>query len=85
MEIDEQFFEHYSEDYTQGFNHASILADHYPEMLSEIVPENNLDNDYFTGFFDFKNYYRDQQINKDLEELEALRNSNTKDLDRELE
>jgi hypothetical protein len=80
MELQEQ----YIEDFATGFNDAAVLACHAPEILSEIVQDNNPQTDYFEGFFAGKEYYHEQEIQKGLESFSALR-SELMDRDNELE
>ncbi len=65
--------EQYMQDFTQGFNDAAILAVHAPELLSDIVQDNNPVNDYFSGFFAGKDHYQEEEITKEMNELASLR------------
>lgn len=72
-------------EFTQGFNDASILADYAPELLNDISPVHNLQNDYFGGFFSGKAHClaeKDQE--KQIDELQSIRSaSKSKDNERE--
>ena len=73
-------------EYIRGFNAASILADYEPEVLNEIVPDNNPSDNFFDGFFAGKLYYK-QELEQDeqLREFFTIRNStNEREVDKEL-
>lgn len=87
MEIQREIFEEIENvEFTQGFNDASILADYAPELLYDMSPVNNLQNDYFDGFFSGKAHClseKDQE--KQIEELQSIRSAaKSKDNEREL-
>jgi len=63
-------------EYIKGFNHAAILSDLRPELLSDIIPSLNPSNSYFEGFFDAKEQYELNNTVQNLDELENLRQSN---------
>lgn len=63
-----------SRDFVQGFNHCSILAELAPDLLEEISPVNNPQNDYYDGFFSARVQYReDLAIRHEIESLKELR------------
>lgn len=73
-------------EYIRGFNAASILADYEPELLNEIVPDNNPSDNFFDGFFAGKLYYQ-QELEQDeqLRDFFTIRNrTNERDDEREL-
>ena len=63
-----------SRDFVEGFNHCELLADLAPDLLEEISPVNNPQNDYFDGFFAARIHIREEQAQqKEIEELQSLR------------
>jgi hypothetical protein len=71
-------------EFTLGFNHASYLSDYAPEILADIVPDNNPSNDYFDGLLSGKHFFEmEKQQSQEEAELQTIR-SNSKDLDNEL-
>jgi len=70
MELEEQ---QYAE-YAKGFNHASIVAEHDPNLLEAITSGVNTDDIYFKGFFAGKAQWLEEQ---ELQKLADLREQHT--------
>lgn len=72
-----------SRDFVEGFNHCELLADLAPDLLEEISPVNNPQNDYFDGFFAARIHIREEYAQqKEIEELQSLREK-SQELDNE--
>lgn len=73
-------------DYTQGFNHAAILAEYRPELLADIEQNNNPISSYYDGFFSGKEFFQSELSKAEqFSELQSLRNkSQERDNEREL-
>lgn len=82
-EVSQEVQELHSADFEKGFNHASILADFSPDLLTEIEPKNNPSGEYFDGFFSAKELYNEQrkENSQELKAMEDLRNK-SKERDR---
>lgn len=72
------------QEYIKGFNHAYLVAEFRPELLQQIVPENNSASDYCDGFFAGKEQWELGKEREQLEELNNLRDDG-KDFERECE
>ncbi|MDB5226621.1 MAG: hypothetical protein JWN78_814 [Bacteroidota bacterium] len=70
--IDEVPEEMESQDFTQGFNHAYILAGYDAELLNEIEPALNPESDYFHGFFSGRDEYNREREELSLTQLRKL-------------
>lgn len=72
------------EDYANGFNHATFLAEYAPEFLAEIdISTKGVNEFYKEGIEAGKEYYaREQAKAQELQELQNIRN---KSRDRNLE
>jgi len=72
------------QEYMKGFNNAYLLATYRPELLQEIIPDNNSIGDYYTGFFAGKEQWEFDKEQEKLQELTSLRDDERIN-DRELE
>lgn len=63
-----------SHDFIQGFNNSYLLASYEPELLADIIPSINPDNDYFRGFFSGKEQWEREQEQRQVDELSQIRN-----------
>jgi hypothetical protein len=75
---------HVDPNYQKGFNGGYILAEHEPELLSQLVKSDNADNQLFNGIKAggkefFKEKFR-EELNNDKNKLDK-----SKDLDRDIE
>lgn len=73
------------QEYMQGFNDASLIAEYEPNILAGVELADNVTSSYLEGFFDFNEHLKQEAfIDKQMEELEALRQSEKEnDLERE--
>ncbi|MCK9404391.1 MAG: hypothetical protein M0Q26_13455 [Chitinophagaceae bacterium] len=60
-------------EYVRGFNHAYLLAEHEPQLLSDITRSVNPSNEYFEGFFSGKAEWELEQSKSEFNEIEQLR------------
>jgi hypothetical protein len=76
-----------SPDFVQGFNHGELLASLAPEVLEDISPVNNPQNDYYDGFYAAKIHVREEALQRqEVESLQTLRSQyreRENDLERE--
>jgi hypothetical protein len=70
------YFDYIFGDYIKGFNDASFLAEFSPNTLEEAKSNEHQENDYFSGFFDAKDYFEKEKeitIEQEMEEIEKFR------------
>lgn len=76
-----------SRDFVQGFNNAYLIAEYEPDVLAQISLANNVQNEYFDGFFAGKVQWEREQGQSQTNELEKIRNRSRdreNDLERDL-
>ena len=63
-----------NQEYVRGFNSAYLLAEHEPQLLSDMARSLNPSNDFFEGFFSGKAEWElEQSKSTELNEIDQLR------------
>ena len=59
--------------FTSGFNNGYLLTKYEPNLLSQLVRNLHITNEYFHGFFPGKEEFEQERTRNTLDELKSLR------------